>query len=185
MRAESPVKKSNDSAVNALLDEGFPLEAWQVENASFMGAKLTRESIDGGRLSFNQLVAFHPVDATTSILGATNWILGLSKWVNVTLTGHLRIGVQYLPGAVEAIRIAVADNEGTDKYLPALLLHEVPTLKTPPSLILEYGCFQPDRLARIERVDSETQQVKLGFCVERGIDFERVSFTPHQKTEES
>jgi hypothetical protein len=97
--------------------------------------------------------------------------------VNVTLNGNLRIGVQYLPGAVEAVRIAVSDSSGSDKYLPALLLHEVPTLKTPPSLILEHGCFLPDLQARIERADAETQNIKMGFCVERGIDFERVSFT--------
>ncbi len=170
-------RMSSDSAERVLIEKDFPLEAWKVENASIMGAKLTRENMDGSRLSFNQLVAFHPVDATTSVLGVTAWILGISKWVNVTLTGHLRIGVQYLPGAVEAVRIAVEDGPGSGNYLAALLLHEVPTLKTPPSLILEHGCFQPDLPARMERGNEETQKIKLGFCVERGIDFERVSFS--------
>jgi len=174
---ENTSKRHAESLEQDLIDKGFPLESWKVENASIMGAKLIRESIDGGRLSFNQLVAFHPVDAITSILGVTTWILGISKWVNVTLNGHLRIGVQYLPGAVEAVRIAVSDSSGSDKYLPALLLHEVPTLKTPSSLILEHGCFLPDLPARIERANTETQNIKMGFCVERGIDFERVSFT--------
>jgi hypothetical protein len=95
----------------------------------------------------------------------------------VARTGQLRIGVRYLPGAAEAVSIAVRDSADTDQYLPALLLQEVPALKTPPSLILERGCFQPDRLAKIEHTNGEIQQVKLGFCVERGFDFERVSFT--------
>jgi len=176
--AESLARLSGGPAFRDQIDKGSQLESWQVENTSIMGAKLARESMDGGQLSFNQLVAFHPVDTTTSILGATTWILGISKWVNVTLTGHLRIGVQYLPGEVEAVRITVSESSGSDQYLPALLLHEVPTLKTPPSLILEYGRFQPDLMARIERANAEIQKVKLGFCVEYGVDFERVSFTP-------
>ena len=170
-------KPSKDSPDQALFEKGYPLEAWLVENQSILGARLTREDMTGGRLNFNQLVAFHPIDTTTSILGVTAWVLGITKWVNVALTGHLGIGVQYLPGAAEAVRIVLTDSADTEIYLPALLLQEVPALKTPPSLILERGCFQPDRLVKIERISTEIQQVKLGFCVERGVDFERVSFT--------
>jgi len=99
--------------------------------------------------------------------------------VNVTRTGHLRIGVRYLPGAAEAvrIRIAAADGGEADKYSPAFLLQAVPALKTPPSLILPRGLFQPDRAAEIVHLDAVDQQVKMGFCVERGVDYERVSFT--------
>ena len=176
-KTESLGKVSNDAPDQALVEKGFPLEAWQVENESILGARLTREDMAGGRLSCNQLVAFHPIDATASILGVTAWVLGISKWVNVARTGHLRIGVRYLPGAAVAVRIAAADSADTDKYLPALLLQEVPELKSPPSLILERGCFQPDRLVKIEHMNAEIQQIKLGFCVERGVDFERVSFT--------
>ncbi|MFZ5524884.1 MAG: hypothetical protein ACOY9D_12495 [Pseudomonadota bacterium] len=184
-QTESFGKASNDSRDRALIEQEFPLEAWQVENASILGAKLTREEMAGGRLSCNQLVAFQPVEATAGILGVTAWVLGISKWVNVARTGHLRIGVQYLPGAAEAVRITVMHGADIDKSLAALLLHEVPALKTPPSLILQRGCFQPDRQVKIEHMNAQIKQVRLGFCVERGADFERVSFTPHQKTEDS
>jgi hypothetical protein len=183
-QTESLGKVTNDFPDQMLAEKGFPLESWQVENESIQGARLTREDVAGGRLSCNQLVAFHPIDEITSILGVTSWVLGISKWVNVARSGHLHIGVRYLPGAAEAVRIAAADNAETDKHLPALLLPEVPALKTPPSLILERGFFQPDRLVKIEHMNAEIQQAKLGFCVERGVDFERVSFTPHQKTED-
>lgn len=173
----SSSKPSKDSPDLALIESGFPLETWMVENQSILGARLTRVEMTGSRLGFNQLVAFQPVDATTSILGATSWVLGITKWVNAALTGHLGIGVQYLPGAAEAVRINMTDSAETEIYLPALLLQEVPALKTPPSLILERGCFQPDRLVKIERTNTGIQQVKLGFSVERGIDFERVSFS--------
>jgi cyclic-di-GMP-binding protein len=176
-QTESLGKPSKDSPDQALSEKGFPLEAWLVENQSILGARLTRENKTSSRLSFNQLVAFHPVDSTTSILGVNKWILATTKWVNVTLKGHLDIGVQYLPGAAEAVRIALTDSADTEKFLPALLLQEVQALKTPPSLILERGCFQPDRLVKIEHIGNEFQQIKLGFCVERGFDFERVSFT--------
>jgi hypothetical protein len=142
-----------------------------------MGANLVRSDIDGGRLGFGQLVAFRPVDESTNILGATEWLLGVSKWVNVAVSGHLRSGVQYIPGPAEAILVAMSDVGEADVYRPALLLHEVAALKTPPSLILENGCFKPGRVVRIKTRDSATQDLRLGFRVERGVDFERVSFT--------
>ena len=172
----SPINSNGES--KAEIDPA--LETWSVENASIMGTQLLREDITGGRLSFNQLIAFQPVDATTNILGATEWVMGISKWVNVTCTGHLRIGVQYLPGAVEAVRITTKG----DDDMPALLLHEVPALKPPPSLILKVGCFQPGRLAKIKSKIAGIKQIELGFSVERGIDFERVSFKSYQPSED-
>jgi hypothetical protein len=96
----------------------------------------------------------------------------------VARTGQLRIGVRYLPGAAEAVRIRItaADSGDPDTYSPAFLLQAVPALKTPPSLILPRGLFQPDHAAEIVHLDAVALKVKMGFCVERGIDYERVSF---------
>lgn len=178
-QTEPMIKVSHDSSNQALVEKGFPLETWQLENESILGARLVREDKSGGRLSYNQLVALHPIDAPPSVPGATAWILGATTWVNVARTGHLRIGVRYLPGAAGTVRIRItaADSGDSDNYSPAFLLQAVPALKTPPSLILPRGLFQPDRAAEIVHLDAVAQKVKMGFCVERGVDYERVSFT--------
>ncbi|MFZ2540768.1 MAG: hypothetical protein WAW75_03220 [Gallionella sp.] len=175
-----PAKGSHDSPNMELDEKGFPLEAWQLENESILGARLTRDDTSGERLSYNQLVALHHADAATAILGVTEWIIGATTWVHVTRTGHLKIGVRYLPGATEAIRIRVAAASSTemDKYFPSFLLQAVPALKTPPSLIIPRGCFQPERTVDIVHLSAENQKVKMGFCVEAGVDYERVSFAP-------
>jgi len=177
-QTKSSGKTPNGSSANESVENGSLLEAWQVANESVLGARLIREDKVGGRLGCNQLVAFHPIDSTTGILGVTTWVLAISKWVNVARNGHLLIGVRYLPGAAEAVRIAVSSMNDPGKYLHGFLLQEVPALKTPSSLILERGCFQPDLLVTIEHKNAETRQVRLGFCVEHGVDFERVSFAP-------
>jgi len=176
-QAESPGKSPHESTEQA--EKESPLETWQLENESILGARLTREDMSGGRLSYNQLVALHPIDTTTSILGVKEWVLGATTWVNVAHTGHLRIGVRYLPGAVAALRIRFTKTGSgeADIYFPAFLLQAVAALKTPPSLILPRGCFLPDRVAEIVHQNADVQQVKMGFCVERGVDYERVSFT--------
>jgi hypothetical protein len=177
-QTEPMINVSPDSSNQALAGKGFPLETWQLENESILGARLVREDKSGGRLGYNQLVALHPIDAPPSIPGAAAWILGATTWVNVARTGQLRIGVRYLPGAAEAVRIRItaADSGDPDTYSPAFLLQAVPALKTPPSLILPRGLFQPDHAAEIVHLDAVALKVKMGFCVERGIDYERVSF---------
>ena len=155
-----------------LLEEGFPLETWRFENESILGARLTREGVVGGRFSYHQLVALRPSDAETFMLGAT-------AWTNVMGTGQLQIGVRYLPGAVEAINIRATGVNLTvsDKYVPALLLQAVPALRIPSSLIIPRDWFQAGRVVEVLRMNSEKQNAKMGFSVERGFDFERVSFT--------
>lgn len=161
-----------DTHNKELLEKRFPLETWHFENESILGARLAREDTLGERLRCNQLVALLPSDAETFMLGATSW-------ANVTRTGQLRIGVRYLPGAADAvsIRITDANMSETDKCFPAFLLQAVPALKTPPSLIIPRDRFQSDREVEVLHQNAEKQHAKMGFSVERGIDYERVSFT--------
>lgn len=161
-----------DAHNKELLEMGFPLETWQFENESILGARLTREDTFGGRLSYNQLIALRPSDAETFMLGAT-------AWANVTRAGQLQIGVRYLPGIAEAVSIRATGINMTvsGKYVPAFLLQAVPALKTPASLVIPRDWFQPGRVVEILHQNKETENAKMGFSVERGIDYERVSFT--------
>ena len=161
-----------------LLKAGFPLETWNLENESILGARLTRSDLYGGRLGFNQLIALRPDDSDAFILGAT-------AWVNVIRTGQLQIGVRYLPGSASAVCICTTgvNVATTDNYAPAFLLQAVPALKIPPSLIIPRDWFRPDSVVEILHQNSDKQNVKIGFSVERGIDYERVSFTLAQHIE--
>lgn len=161
-----------DAHNKELLEMGFPLETWQFENESISGARLTREDTFGGRLSYNQLVALRPNDAQIFMLGAT-------AWANVTRAGQLQIGVRYLPGSAEAVsmRATGVNQTVSEKYVPAFLLPAVAELNTPASLIAPRDWFQPDRVVEILHQNGEKEHLKMGFSVERGIDFERISFT--------
>ncbi|OGT01093.1 MAG: hypothetical protein A3F73_12110 [Gallionellales bacterium RIFCSPLOWO2_12_FULL_59_22] len=161
-----------DAHNKELLEMGYPLETWQFQNESISGARLVREDTFGGRLSYNQLVALHASDAETFMLGAT-------AWTNVTRSGKLQIGVRYLPGSAEAVSMRATGVNMTvsEKYVPAFLLPVVAAINTPASLIIPRDWFQTDRVVEILHQNGEKEFVKLGFSVERGIDYERVSFT--------
>lgn len=161
-----------DAHNKELLEMGFPLETWKFENESISGARLRRTDTLGGRFNCNQLVAIRPSDAGSFMLGATTW-------TNVTRTGQLQIGVRYLPGLVEAVSIKATGVNLTvpEKYVPAFLLQAVPALNNPASLVIPRDWFQPDRVVEVLHQNGEKQDAKMGFSVERGMDYERVSFT--------
>lgn len=160
----------NDNS-KELLAKKFPLETWHLENESIMGAQLTRESAQGERLGFNQLIAMRLIDEELFVLGTT-------AWVHVLRTGQLRMGIRYIPGAVQGVSIRMIDLDtgSLDKYAPAFLLDTAANLKIPPSLIIPRHWFQAGRVIEVELRNGERQQAKLGFSVQRGTDYERVSF---------
>lgn len=148
------------------------VEEWLVLNESLMGTQLTCEDTPRGRWSHNQLVGLYLPDAATFVLGKT-------AWVNVTHTGLLRIGVRYFPGTPLAVELHTsgADTPESGENFPALLLQAAPAFNTPPSLIIPRKWFKAGRIVDIRHQNGEMQPAKMGFSVERGTDFERVSFT--------
>ncbi len=157
----------------SLHDLGYPLELWQVTDESIFGARLLRAGSAGVRLGRDQIIAMHPADASGFILGTTSG-------VSVTQTGQLSAAVRYLPGVAQAIAIKASGiNPGVkDQTAAALLLPAVPALKTPASLLIPRNWFQPGRIVEIIDPDNQKLGVKLGFSVEIGADYERVSFSP-------
>lgn len=114
--------------------------------------------------------------------GSEDFILAATSWVNVTRAGSLRIGVRYLPGAPVAVDLqpGSADLSLSRHFAAALLLQAVPGQNLPPSLIVPRDWFKPGRVVAILDRAGGKQMVKLGFSVERGLDYERVSFSPLQ-----
>jgi len=151
-------------------EKSLPVETWLVENESMSGAQLTCADTPGGRLVHNQLVALRSGDTETFMLGTT-------AWINVTRTGQLRIGVRYLPGSAHAVGLCTADLPAAVNPFPAFLLQAAPALNTPPSLIIPRDWFKPGRVVEIQHRNGEKQHAQMGFSVERGVDYDRISFT--------
>ena len=60
----------------------------------------------------------------------------------------------------------------------ALMLPEMPNLRIPASIIIPRDWFQTGRYLDITSKENQKLSVMLGISVDKGNDFERVSFTP-------
>lgn len=143
------------------------LENWQMENESIMGARLLRSDAGGARLRSKQLVAIR----------CGSFILGATAWTRVMLTGKLQMGVRYFPGKPQPVRMRPYGINPSDLHAPALLLPPLPAINTPASLIIPRDWFKSGRMVEISYADEKSSLVQLGFSVEHGLDYERVSFT--------
>jgi hypothetical protein len=148
---------------------GFVLEEWQIHDESIRGARLEREEMTGARLSPGQLVAVRPTNANA-------FIVGTIIWLRVAQNGHLQAGVRYMPGLPVAVAMKGTGINLTVSglYVAALLLPEVPVLKSPPSLITPRDWFKPDRVVELVQAEKEKTLVKMTQLLERGADFERI-----------
>ena len=141
----------------SLHDLGHPLETWQIENESILGAHILRAEISGVRIGPNQIIAVRRADANGFMLGAISW-------VHVTQTGQLSAGVRYLPGIVQAITIkATGVNLSVlDKSAAALLLQSIPALKTPSSLVIPRDWLRPGSPATTMPISSGLMKMRTG-----------------------
>ncbi len=146
-------------------------ETWTTEDLSLLGARLLRPSASRARLGINQIVAVRAGDV---------YHMAVTVWVSVMRTGQLHMGIRFLPGAPTPATVKVTVNPGEPRPIPApgILLSAVSKLNLPPSLLMPRNVFQPDRLAEIALPNNEKLRVRLKFTVEKGTDFERVSFLP-------
>jgi hypothetical protein len=150
---------------------GLALEKWNVEDRSALGLRLMMREEAGERLTANRLIATMPSDRN-------RYALGVVRWVMVSRDGRLRAGVRTLPGdpvpaAVRPTGIHVSPSE---KYAPAMLLPAIPAVQIPASLILPNGWFTAKRVLELHTEVSGFENVMLEYLIERGLDYERVSF---------
>lgn len=147
------------------------LESWTIENESILGARLLRESKDGERIGNNQLIALRTKDAKAFMLGTVSWR-------TVTRSGHLQMGVQYLPGVAQPVVLKTKDSDSAqEKSVPSLLLPAMTALKIPGSLIVPREVFKANRIYELVHPNKDKHNIKMGFSVSTSVDFERVSFT--------
>lgn len=159
---------------HALQELGFVPEEWQVDQDDLMTARLLRTMSHGERLGVNQLV---------SVFTTNNRQRHKLAWVHmisVTRSGYLYMGLSYLLGQPQPISIrGDTSNESLQSgSAAALMLPAFESAKLPASLILPRDWFAAGRTLDLVLADSSKQKVTLGFSVDKGSDFERVSFTP-------
>jgi hypothetical protein len=149
--------------------QGFLLEHWQLEDESAQGLKMVRRAGNPGkRMAHGQLVGVRPADGK-------NFQLGQVRWLMATNAGDLHCGVRLLPGVpIAAVVRAIGVNVAEEKYVQAFALAAVPALNAPPTLVTAAGWFKPKRV--IEAAIHKPLRVRLLEVVERGTDFERLSY---------
>ncbi|HTJ96955.1 MAG TPA: hypothetical protein VL381_05755 [Rhodocyclaceae bacterium] len=144
-------------------------ENWQVLDESASGMRLLRTSGNTKtRIAVGMLL-------TLQVTGTQNPLLASVRWAVVRGNG-VEIGVQMIPGQPEALAVAAKIAGAKNmSYERALLLPAIAALKETSTLIIPQGWFEPGRI--VELHDGKTQNIRLGQPLERGRDFDRVTFS--------
>ena len=115
-----------------------------------MGASIRRRQVTPRRSKS----ASKPADAT-------NFLVGVVRWLTTDAEGALHAGIRVIPGLPRAVAARPTGiNAQAEKFAPALYCPALAALATPASLILPPGWYRPKRV------------------LERGSDFERVAIEP-------
>ncbi len=149
--------------------QGILLENWRIENENAQGLRLVRRAGERGRRhAHGQLVCVKPGDAQ-------NFMLGQVRWLMSSQSGDLYAGVQLLAGLPAAVAVRPTGlNAMKERYVQALTLTGVPQINVPPTLVLPSGWYKPKRVVEVF-VDAPLQ-VRLSAMIDRGVDFERVTY---------
>lgn len=153
---------------NEALVQGFNLDSWQIQDESALGLCIAKKSDSQVPIFHYQLIAIKPADSE-------RFLLGMVRWLKFHRNGELHLGIKTLAGLPTGIAASqVSMGSASNKYLPAFLLPEMPALQSPSSLILPLGWFAPGR--RLEVFDKTKKTVRLVELLDKGSDYERVSF---------
>ena len=150
---------------------GYFIEDWLLQEESLAGLRIMRPAgSSGGRYGHTQLIAVRPA-------GTKNFLIGAVRWIMTDKEEALHVGVRVVPGVPAAVAVRPTGiNAKSEKFVPALICPALPALSAPASLILPPGWYRPKRVLEVYSDASELLQ--LSGVVERGSDFERVTFEP-------
>jgi len=166
----SEVANTNDEQQHRRAAEklGFSCEHWEMLDQSVGGFRL-RQRPQAERLEHHQLIGIRPPDGEHFLLGQVSWLMYRDD-------GTLEVGVNMLNGMpkVVAMRQVGALRGGHGAYQQAFTLPDTPALKKPASLVLPGGWFQPHRV--IEVYDGKSRQVRLVQLLQRGANYDQVSY---------
>lgn len=146
-------------------------EAWQILDQSATGLRLIRAQTRG-----QQRIAIGVLTAIRFKGEGEQHILASVRWTMVREDGSIEIGVHILPGIPKVIMVSgvLKGGKRTAKG-KAFLLPAVAALKENSTLVIPNGWFEPGRI--VEMAHEEKQTIRLGQPLERGKDFDRVTFS--------
>jgi len=149
----------------------FPVDEWSVINHSANGFRLGRSCV-GQKLTHGQLMVVCPHDGDHFLLAQVTWLMQEE-------TGGLVAGVAMLPGMPKGVGLrAVALGDGVaERFVRAFLLPALPAIQEEASLVLPSGMYQASRLLEVF-ADGERWQLRMAHIVQRGTDFDRISYQP-------
>jgi len=149
-------------------DASSEAEDWKIVDESASGMRLLRTN-GKARIAVGMLL-------TLKVTGVAKPMLASVRWAVINNDGATEIGVQMIPGQAEPLAIGGRQSGAKAvSYERALLLPAVAALKEGSSLILPSGWFEVGRI--LELHDGKVHNVRLGQPLERGRDFDRVTFT--------
>jgi hypothetical protein len=145
----------------------FPLDEWSVINHSANGFRLAR-SCAGARVGHGQLMAVRPHDGEHFLLCRTSWLMQ-------EFDASLMAGVSVIPGM--PVAVGVRHLESSERFVQAFLMPVLPAIKEEGSLVVPSGMFLPRKVMAVH-VEGETMQLRMRKVIERGLDYERISYEP-------
>lgn len=148
------------------------LEEWRVVDQSVGDLRLERPlSPPGKPLVGDQLVAVRLHDGEGFILGKLRWVA-----MSASRDGLLaRIGL--LPGRPEGITVRGSESGSRSMQVRrGLFLPDMEQLGEPASLLIPLRWFAASRTIDVEVQGKDAHRIRLDKLVERGADYERVSF---------
>lgn len=160
-----------DPTQQFFVDRGMrdvPADQWEVINQSAAGYRLIRRAA-GQRVLHKQLIAVRPPESDRFVLAQAHWLMQQRDQ-------SLVAGVEVLPGIPETIAVRIAANHEAnhDRFVIGFLLPDAPAMNATTSLLIPAGMFQNGRI--LEMHTTTTWRVRLTGLLQRGTDFERVSF---------
>lgn len=149
----------------------FSVDEWAAIDQSANGFRLMRSNA-GHKILHNQLVLISPHDGEHFLLAQIAWLMEKSD-------ASLIVGVATLPGLPAAIAVRLAAEKGVEskRYVRAFELPALPAIKEDCSIVMPFGIYQPSRILEIS-VDGETRLVRMHHILQRGTDFDRISYLP-------
>ena len=143
----------------------FAVDEWQVINHSANGFRLARGRL-GDKIGYAQLIAIRPHDGTEYLLARVSWLMQEKDMALIA-------GVAVLPNLPVPIGIRAQDSG--ERYVPAFWLPPSVHGNEAGSLVLPLGLYQPLGVMDLF-TPKETLQFRLRHVLERGLDYERISY---------
>lgn len=142
-------------------------ETWLLRDESIAGLGLVRRRDDtrAAPIAHGQLMLVHGEGTRTGMVAAVQWLQESGE-------GDMHVGARILPGVPAPVTV----RNGDGSRALGIALSGLPSLGEPATLVLPSGWYRPGRTVEVR--EDAVRIVRLGRLMERGTDYERVSFEP-------